>query len=73
MGFIGSHFDVVLANPESWEHDPFKLTTEGEKMYGQGPTDCLGHVATGTKIGCSWQKEAIAEAKNSSCVYCSVS
>ena len=36
MGFIGSHLDVVLANPESWEHDPFKLTTEGEKMYGRG-------------------------------------
>ena len=50
MGFIGSHLDVVPANPESWKRDPFKLTVEGEEMYGRGTTDCLGHVAMVTEL-----------------------
>ncbi len=68
VSFVGSHMDVVPANPEEWdrgatsvqcffvhttEHflflplhsDPFKLAIEGDRMYGRGTTDCLGHVA----------------------------
>eukprot|EP00933_Yihiella_yeosuensis_P036451 TRINITY_DN30202_c0_g1_i1.p1 TRINITY_DN30202_c0_g1~~TRINITY_DN30202_c0_g1_i1.p1 ORF type:complete len:543 (+),score=108.40 TRINITY_DN30202_c0_g1_i1:77-1705(+) len=45
VAFIGSHFDVVPADPESWSKDPFKLTVEGDNLYGRGTTDCLGHVA----------------------------
>jgi len=46
IGLIGSHMDVVPANPESWERDPFTLEFDGEdKLYGRGTTDCLGHVA----------------------------
>lgn len=26
--FIGSHLDVVPANPSTWERDPFKLVVE---------------------------------------------
>lgn len=44
-GLIGSHMDVVPANPESWDRDPFTLSVEGDKLYGRGTTDCLGHVA----------------------------
>lgn len=43
--FLGSHLDVVPANPETWEVDPFHLTRDGDKLYGRGTTDCLGHVA----------------------------
>eukprot|EP01041_Mallomonas_annulata_P000871 gene871-1695_t len=44
--FIGSHLDVVSANPEDgWDHDPFQLVIEGDTLYGRGTTDCLGHVA----------------------------
>ena len=50
MGFIGSHFDVVPANPEGWDYDPFKLTIDGGRMYGRGTTDCLGHVAMTTEF-----------------------
>ncbi|XP_065912239.1 uncharacterized protein [Dysidea avara] len=50
MAFIGSHLDVVPANPETWERDPFKLTIEGDKLYGRGTTDCLGHVAMVTEL-----------------------
>lgn len=42
--------DVVPANPESWERDPFTLTREGDHLYGRGTTDCLGHVALLTEL-----------------------
>lgn len=50
VAFVGSHLDVVPANPETWERNPFKLTVEGDKMYGRGTTDCLGHVALITDL-----------------------
>ena len=43
--FVGSHMDVVPADPSGWERDPFSLTIEGDMLYGRGTTDCLGHVA----------------------------
>lgn len=43
--FVGSHLDVVPADPSGWERDPFKLVIEGDFLYGRGTTDCLGHVA----------------------------
>jgi len=45
LAFVGSHFDVVPADPESWDKDPFSLTVDGNKLFGRGTTDCLGHVA----------------------------
>lgn len=45
-----SHLDVVPANPETWERNPFELSVEGDKLYGRGTTDCLGHVATITEL-----------------------
>ncbi|KAF4032089.1 Peptidase family M20/M25/M40 [Phytophthora infestans] len=50
VAFVGSHMDVVPANPEGWEEDPFTLTVEGDKLYGRGTTDCLGHVALMTEL-----------------------
>jgi acetylornithine deacetylase len=44
IAFVGSHLDCVPANPETWERPPFKLVVEGDKLYGRGTTDCLGHV-----------------------------
>lgn len=41
---------MVPANPETWEHPPFELTRDGDKLYGRGTTDCLGHVATITEL-----------------------
>lgn len=43
--FVGSHLDVVPANPETWNVNPFELTVDGDKLFGRGTTDCLGHVA----------------------------
>ena len=37
--FMGSHLDVVPANPETWERNPFKLTVEVQ--YIQCPDQTL--------------------------------
>lgn len=50
LSFVGCHLDVVPANPDAWDVDPFSLTIDGDKLYGRGTTDCLGHVAVMTTI-----------------------
>lgn len=50
VSFVGSHLDVVFANPENWEREPFKMTVEGDNIYGRGTTDCLGHCALLTNL-----------------------
>ncbi|KAL4129247.1 hypothetical protein PRIC2_005257 [Phytophthora ramorum] len=50
LAYVGSHMDVVPANAEGWDRDPFTLTVEGDKLYGRGTTDCLGHVALMTQL-----------------------
>jgi len=50
IAFIGAHFDVVPADPEKWDFDPFKLTIKDDELYGRGTTDCLGHVALLTEL-----------------------
>jgi len=42
--FVGSHMDVVPANSEEWQRNPFQLVREDDKLFGRGVTDCLGHV-----------------------------
>ena len=61
IAFVGSHMDVVPANPETWKRDPFKLTVEGDHLYGRGTTDCLGHVALLTELmlGLAIQRPAL--------------
>jgi len=50
VSLVGSHLDVVPANPETWDRNPFELSREGDMLYGRGTTDCLGHVALITDI-----------------------
>lgn len=50
LSFVGCHMDVVTANPDDWDFDPFSLTIEGDKLRGRGTTDCLGHVALVTEL-----------------------
>jgi acetylornithine deacetylase len=45
MSFVGAHMDVVPANRSEWSREPFRLEIEGDKLFGRGVTDCLGHVA----------------------------
>ncbi len=58
IGIVGCHLDVVPANPEKWNCDPFKLEKKGDCLYGRGTTDCLGHVAIVTQF-----MKALATAK----------
>lgn len=50
VSFIGSHMDVVAADPDTWTVNPFALTEKDGKLYGRGVTDCLGHVALFTSF-----------------------
>jgi acetylornithine deacetylase len=45
VAFVGAHLDVVPADPAEWQRPPFALQIDGERLYGRGVTDCLGHVA----------------------------
>jgi acetylornithine deacetylase len=48
--FVGSHLDVVPADPKGWDRNPYELVIEGDMLYGRGTTDCLGHVALLTEF-----------------------
>ncbi|GMH09219.1 hypothetical protein Nepgr_011059 [Nepenthes gracilis] len=50
VSFVGSHMDVVTADPQGWDFDPFSLSIDGDKLRGRGTTDCLGHVALLTEL-----------------------
>ncbi|KAJ0681363.1 putative acetylornithine deacetylase [Helianthus annuus] len=50
LSFVGMHMDVVTANPQEWDFDPFSLSIDGDKLRGRGTTDCLGHVALVTEL-----------------------
>ena len=32
VAFVGSHLDVVPANPETWDRNPFKLVVEVSEL-----------------------------------------
>ncbi|KAF0710144.1 Aste57867_5595 [Aphanomyces stellatus] len=63
INFVGAHMDVVPANPEGWDRDPFALTVEGDKLYGRGTTDCLGHVALVTQLFVELAKNKVVTQK----------
>jgi acetylornithine deacetylase len=50
VAFVGAHLDVVPADPAEWQRPPFGLRIEGDRLYGRGVTDCLGHVAVLTDL-----------------------
>ena len=50
VAFVGAHLDVVPADPAEWQRPPFSLQIEGDRLYGRGVTDCLGHVAVLTDL-----------------------
>lgn len=43
---LSGHTDVVPADAESWQSDPFVLSRRGERLYGRGTTDMKGFLAT---------------------------
>ena len=43
---LSAHTDVVPVDGQVWTRDPFRLTTEGDKLYGRGTTDMKGFLAS---------------------------
>ena len=50
VSFVGCHLDVVPANPDDWDFNPYELSVHGDELRGRGVTDCLGHVALVTEL-----------------------
>jgi acetylornithine deacetylase/succinyl-diaminopimelate desuccinylase-like protein len=46
---LNAHMDVVTANRNDWQRDPFKLVEEGQYFYGRGTWDDKIDVATLTE------------------------
>jgi acetylornithine deacetylase len=42
---LSGHTDVVPVDGQDWQHDPFRLTEEGGRLYGRGTTDMKGYLA----------------------------
>lgn len=42
---LSGHTDVVPVAGQTWTRDPFRLTQEGERLYGRGTTDMKGYLA----------------------------
>ncbi|SEM27750.1 acetylornithine deacetylase [Roseovarius azorensis] len=43
---LSAHTDVVPVEGQTWSRDPFRLTREGERLYGRGTTDMKGFLAS---------------------------
>lgn len=43
---LSAHTDVVPVEGQPWTRDPFRLTDEGERLYGRGTTDMKGFLAS---------------------------
>ena len=42
---LSAHTDVVPVEGQVWTKDPFKLTRDGDRLFGRGTTDMKGFVA----------------------------
>ncbi len=42
---LAGHVDVVDATASEWEHDPWELTREGDRLFGRGVADMKGGLA----------------------------
>ncbi|KIC17274.1 acetylornithine deacetylase [Leisingera sp. ANG-Vp] len=43
---LSAHTDVVPVDGQGWTRDPFRLTRDGDRVYGRGTTDMKGYVAS---------------------------
>lgn len=42
---LSGHTDVVPVDGQIWTKDPFRLTRDGDRLYGRGTTDMKGYLA----------------------------
>ncbi|MDZ5699545.1 acetylornithine deacetylase [Chelativorans sp. M5D2P16] len=43
---LSAHSDVVPVEGQNWTRPPFRLTRDGDRLYGRGTTDMKGYLAT---------------------------
>ncbi|MDU8929909.1 acetylornithine deacetylase [Alisedimentitalea sp. MJ-SS2] len=43
---LSAHTDVVPVDGQDWTRDPFRLTREGDRLFGRGTTDMKGYLAS---------------------------
>ncbi len=48
---LSAHTDVVPVTGQRWTRDPFRLTVEGDRLFGRGTTDMKGYVAAMLALG----------------------
>lgn len=46
---LSGHMDVVPAEEDGWESDPFELTEREDRLYGRGSADMKGFLALATR------------------------
>ena len=54
VAFVGSHLDVVPANPETWERNPFKLVVEVGGPERFNFIDLFSPISAGRQAVWSW-------------------
>jgi acetylornithine deacetylase/succinyl-diaminopimelate desuccinylase-like protein len=59
-----AHIDVVEANREDWERDPFKLVEENGMFYARGASDDKAMAAPSSTICCCTKRKAAAQARH---------
>lgn len=47
---LSGHMDVVPAEEEEWESDPFALRDDGERLFGRGTCDMKGFLAVALNV-----------------------
>ncbi|MGR3617108.1 MAG: acetylornithine deacetylase [Paracoccaceae bacterium] len=47
---LSSHTDVVPVEGQDWTRPPFRLTTEGDKLFGRGTTDMKGFLSSALSL-----------------------
>lgn len=58
---LSAHTDVVPVAGQEWTRDPFKLSAEGERLYGRGTTDMKGYLAAMLAVADRAAQASLAE------------
>lgn len=56
---LSGHTDVVPANKDHWESDPFIADERDDKIYGRGSTDMKGFIACVIRIICQASQQKL--------------
>lgn len=61
-GFLlSAHTDVVPVAGQAWSKPPFRLSVEGERLYGRGTTDMKGFLASMLALATRTRSATLAE------------